>query len=210
MSYSDNTLTTELRPLTIKDSAVLDEVKEIMKYALAVGRFDAVVIGDIISWLRAKELKALWCTSVPLVGRGVYFGGFFRARTVRGRCKVNKNEDVNAKITLSKHIIYKGNEDEILNVMAHEVLHSILPFDEGHKGEFKYAMNFLNKELQLHMDVKKQIQSYEREGAKYEAFCPHCHCVLAKYYRAGNVVKHPNWYVCKTCGTELGVREIKN
>ena len=79
-----------------------------------------------------------------------------------------------ADISLSKILKVKDNADGIINVIAHEVLHGILPYDECHGNYFETGMYVVNEKLGIHILEKGIVGKYIKPKYKYELYCPHC------------------------------------
>lgn len=162
---------------------------------------------EIVQTLKYKEIKILYNHYYDTVNRNLVFTGFHRAKTAAGKCVEYKNR-MDAEITLSKDICLEDNGKYILDVLAHEVLHGILPFNEHHGNLFKTCMNVLNKEMNIHIVTRGFLGKMKNEY-KYEVYCPKCGRVFMKYYRKCMNVDYPEFYKCHECQENLKSRKIQ-
>ena len=129
-----------------------------------------------------------------------FYGFFDKKPNVLGYCNINA-EDFR-KIFLSKDIMLAGNARLVMNVLAHECLHAILPHDVGHGEKFLLCAKILNGLLKLNIKVRADNVK-ELNHFKYVVFCPHCHKAIKYFQRKGKMVKFPGDYYHTACHTTL-------
>lgn len=162
---------------------------------------------EIVQALKYKEIKILYNHYFDTVNRNLVYTGFHRAKTAAGKC-VEYRKRLDAEITLNKNICLEDNGKYILDVLAHEVLHGILPFNEGHGKLFKACMNVLNKEMNINI-VTRGFFGKIKSDYKYEIYCPKCGRVFWRYYRKCMNVDYPEFYKCRQCQENLKSRKIQ-
>ena len=120
-----------------------------------------------------------------------------------GSCTISRANDKICRITISRRLFFKGNENEIINVVCHEMLHAFLPAREGHGQAFKFLMDRLNKKLSLNIRVHSSRDSIQQSESLYNYKVTCTKCGAESYYiRAGSVVKYPRRYICSYCGSK--------
>ena len=195
-------------PLTISLNFPLSVLKTMVNNALNRNALTDSLVQKVIDWLKEKELKVLQSVGIGVKDRSLTFKTFTRAFRTLGTCRLFLHNPDFGEICLSKHLKLKDNSDGIINVLAHEVLHGILPYAEGHGALFKRAMSIVNKSLSLQIQLKGVHGKVEVPKVKYEVYCPCCGRVLARYMKAAKVVKHPNRYICPECGDKVKIRKL--
>ena len=133
------------------------------------------------------------------------------AKSYLGNCTRNDKYET-CKINISEHMFMIGFIP-IVNVMAHEMIHSIKNFPRGHKAPFIEMMNKLNHLFGLHIQKKgayKCIGHYEvhkqEKKPKYILICKHCgHKYF--YYRKSKVIKNYRRCYCHICKSDLILKE---
>lgn len=186
----------------------LGDVKEVVNQALALNLLNNEMIQSIIDWLKSREMQALRPTNLPLEDRDIYFKGFNRAYKTYGICHFYPYYPEIAKIELTKHLKLKDNANGIINVLAHEVLHAILPLEETHGRIFKNAMTIVNEKLSVHIKVRGISGMVEKPKIKYELYCPCCGYVFRKYIKKTGIASRPSSRYCSRCERTLRVREV--
>ena len=135
------------------------------------------------------------------------------ARAYLGYCKRNRNETCD--ISISEHLFTIGFIP-IVNVMAHEMIHSIKDFPRGHKDAFISMMNKLNYIYGLHIQTKGAYRCnaahlrvhIEEKKPKYCLKCISCGNKYY-YYRKTKYVKNYMKCHCGKCKGRLKL-EILN
>lgn len=165
------------------------------------------MMDKIVKQLKNLEYKILEDKgySKDLVLRSIEYKGFHKSKRSYGECRLSYINQ-HAVVTLGKNLIIKDNGKGILNVLAHEVLHGILPYREMHGCIFKNTMNMLNRELHLEMRVTG-INGKAKPNHLYELYCPKCNKVYIKHYRMCDEVRMPEMYECKCCRQRLKSRK---
>lgn len=130
--------------------------------------------------------------------------------TLFGRCIDYYNTRIHehqSKIYINKDFAKKATENQVLEVLIHECLHSSVGCKEGHKGKWKEAAEKLNKLYNLKIDSTEDYVDNngndildEKSIAKYVLQCTNCgfkcyyrtKCKTVKNYNNGN-------YHCPVC-----------
>ena len=191
--------TYDYEPLTISYNMDISNVKEVINRALKLGRLTESFVQDILNWLKEKELEILERTYLPIRNRDLTFMGFSDAYRRLGHCRLYYYYPDDGDIWITKHLNVEDNADGIINVLAHEVLHGILPYRENHRQDFKYGMNVLNDRLSIDIRVRGLVGKMEKPTPKYELYCPCCHKVVGKFLRRCKKVNEPENFCCKKC-----------
>ena len=118
-----------------------------------------------------------------------------------GACLIRRAEDARCVLTFSRHLFFPGNEENLVNVICHEMLHACLPYGEGHGTHFRFFMRKLNEALGLSLAVHSAETTIRPNAARYRyrvtcGVCGNAFC----YLRAGAIVRHPGHYRCARCG----------
>lgn len=106
----------------------LDEIAERYEKILKSNRKDhmQVFFQDLVTYFKKKEIPVLKNLPTPVIEREITFTKIMRAYRVAGRCYTHLKRNT-AEIEISKHILLPGNGKAIIDVIAHEVLHGLLP-----------------------------------------------------------------------------------
>lgn len=118
-----------------------------------------------------------------------------------GACRIRRTADTRCVLAFSRHLFFSGNEENLVNVVCHEMLHACLPYGEGHGTHFRFFLRKLNEALGLSLAVHsaettiRPIASHYR----YRVTCGACGNVFY-YLRAGAIVRHSDRYRCTRCG----------
>ena len=195
----------DYEPLKISLDMDLAHVKNVINRALKINNLNDCLIQDVIVWLKEKELEALNRTYLTIRNRDLYFRKFTNAYYKYGTCYLLRYYPDEADIEITQHLKVQGNANGIINVLAHEVLHGILPPGVHHGSDFKYAMNVINDRLDINIRVRGIVGKVEKPKPKYQVYCPHCDRVLASYLRKCDKVNNPQDYRCKRCKGEVKV-----
>lgn len=127
-------------------------------------------------------------------------------------------------LEFSRRNFVEGNDDNLNNTIAHELIHAIVGVPTGHGSKWKKRAAKYSKLLKTDiktcdspskakingdisgawadLSVKKIIQK-----PKYRLHCP-CGNVDTLKYRASNMVKHPEHYRCKKCKESIYVEML--
>lgn len=130
-----------------------------------------------------------------------------RLKTTLGRVCYKWDTDhagkiIPSKIEFSKMFIETASKEEIENTVAHEAAHAIISYKTGTKHGHDAMWKALHKKLG---GDGERCSSTPRVNAKYTVICSKCGKITDRYYRAGKVVKHPEWYKSCCCGATLEV-----
>lgn len=183
----------------------VNSIKEVINLGLEYKTLRMDFMQAITDWLAVQEQLILSEYAFDLCERKIHFMGIDGRLRSAGHCKTVNIKPI-AEIYLSKWLFVPGNAYGIVNVLAHEVLHAILPFGEKHGMKFKAALSILNRRLGLQMRVVGIVSKVKYGPLKYEVYCPHCNKVLRRYFRKGKCVKNIKDFKHLACGTTLKVR----
>lgn len=162
---------------------------------------------EIVQVMKNKEIEILYNHYVDTVNRNLQYVGFHTDKLAVGKCYTH-HDNLNAEITISKNIYVENNGKDILDVLAHEVLHGILPYEEHHGRLFKKSMHLIEKELKVKIGTKG-YDGKMKIGFKYEIYCPKCGRVFARYFRKCSGVDYCESYKCRRCQETLKSRKIR-
>ena len=118
-----------------------------------------------------------------------------------GACRIRRADDGRCVLAFSRHLFFPGNEENLVSVVCHEMLHACLPYGEGHGTHFRFFMRKLNEALGLSLAVHSAETTIRPNAARYRyrvtcGVCGNAFC----YLRAGAIVRHPGRYRCARCG----------
>ena len=132
-----------------------------------------------------------------------------RVKTVRitrcvreyGACTIARGNDGACCLAFSGHLFFAGNASNLIDVIAHELLHACFPNREKHGANFHAGMDLLNHALGLHITVYSEDSSIRQSEAlyRYKVVCAACGNTFY-YLRAGAIVRSPSLYRCAKCG----------
>ena len=193
-------------PMKVSNEMPFDKVKEVVNLALERNTLGDSLVQQVIDWLKVKEMYILSAANFPVKDRDLYFNGFNHAWHVFGHCTIYYSY---AEIQLTKHLKLPDNANGIINVLAHEILHGILPVGTQHSSVFRMAMERLNVELPVQIVVRGIHGKVERPKPKYELYCPCCNTVFQRLLRKSKTVKDPGRYYCSHCKVDLEIRTIE-
>lgn len=193
----------------------LDEIAEKYEKILKSNRKDQmqVFFQDLVTYFKKKEIPVLKNLPTPVIEREITFTKIMRAYRVAGRCYTYLKRNT-AEIEISKHILLPGNGKAIIDVIAHEVLHGLLPHKECHKNGFKIGMFKINKALGTHIRITGVNGKFETPKDSptpwlYELYCPKCGKVITKYKSLCKSVRTAKNYYHNPCRVSLKARKIK-
>ncbi|MGP1470672.1 MAG: SprT-like domain-containing protein [Schwartzia sp. (in: firmicutes)] len=118
-----------------------------------------------------------------------------------GTCRIRRADDAHCVLSFSRHLFFPGNEENLVSVVCHEMLHACLPYGEGHGTHFRFFMRKLNEALGLSIAVHSAETTIRPNAARYRyrVTCGACGNAFC-YLRAGAIVRHPGRYRCARCG----------
>lgn len=139
-----------------------------------------------------------------------------RLTTTLGRVRYQRvdNRIVCLNMEFSYDFLSNATPDQIVAVVQHECAHYLV-YRETHE---RHAHDFAFKEMCRRIGCKNDKAIFGEEIAdlhkpnpldntyKYLVYCDTCKKLVAKYHRAGKIVKMPHLYSCK-CGGNLIVKE---
>lgn len=126
-----------------------------------------------------------------------------------GSCKLYRNNDTIADITISNMTVACGKES-LKNTIIHELVHASLPIDEHHGKQFHELANKVSKiydtKIEQYGDRTKESEEFTKQQYKYKVTCKHCG--YSWYYiRKTKFVKYPHLYKCE-CGSQEFTVEV--
>ena len=128
-----------------------------------------------------------------------------------GSCKLYRNNDTIADITISNMTVACGSES-IKNTIIHELVHASLPIDEHHGKQFhelaKKVSKIYHTDIKQYGDRTKESEEFERQQYKYKVTCKHCGSTWY-YIRKTKFVKYPHLYQCGCGGNDFTVEVLR-
>lgn len=130
-----------------------------------------------------------------------------------GRC-LYKNVEIDGmyhkipfKVEIQTHYFLSDTitDHDIVQVLIHEFLHTLFPYD-GHEGKWKKYANFISSSSQY--TITRYTATPDNFDSKmkqrhYGLYCPHCQKVIQYYKVMSYAVRHPDLYVHTSCKTKL-------
>lgn len=161
----------------------------------------ALAVAIIAAYRPAMEAILAHYAGRPLPLRQVERIRLSRALREFGTCLIRRADDACCMLAFSRHLFFPGNEENLVNVVCHEMLHACLPYGEGHGTHFRFFMRKLNEALGLSLAVHSAETTIRPNAARYRyrvtcGVCGNAFC----YLRAGAIVRHPGRYRCARCG----------
>lgn len=138
----------------------------------------------------------------PRLRRVVAKCRYTATKTIRGRRTVafHKHEECGFTIEISTRFLNLSEKEQI-DVLAHELLHTITN-SIGHDAVFKKYMNIANATGYFNITVYADADN--PDNYNYIIECENCGNTFG-YYRMCGVIEHPERYRCK-CGSSKLVR----
>lgn len=134
-----------------------------------------------------------------------------RLKKTLGRCKYNVScgRPVPYCIEFSRDLLETATPHSIMEVVRHECAHAIVTVRtgerHGHDSVFKKVCTEIGTDnYGTHYDAIERTVD-PNTLYKYLIFCRDCGKLVARYHRAGKVVKETSRYFCKNCGGSLRV-----
>lgn len=113
------------------------------------------------------------------------------------------------KVEISQQFLDTGTDESIRQVLLHECCHILVVIKTGeihhHDAVFKAMCHKVGCEFNQPQNKIERTVS-DDQLYKYIVKCKDCNNQIY-YNRAGNIVKHPDWYGCGECGGELYVQQ---
>ena len=136
---------------------------------------------------------------------------FNRSKKAYGYCKTrinNRTGELFSKIYISRYFAENAKEQDMLNTLCHEVLHSCMVYDK-HGKSWKKAADIMNRKYGLNIqrcnnytDENGEVIFKNDSVAKYELKCPKCGKTFY-YNRMCKAVKNPQNFVHTGCNVGL-------
>ena len=137
--------------------------------------------------------------------------GYTTRQNVYGVCLErryrNTKEVIYTQVKVNKKFAEKANEQQMLNTLLHECLHSACGADEHHGGKWAIAAKTLNDKCGYQLSAKADFEDENGEtiSAKADKYIIQCKSCGNKWFysRLSKSVKNPNLYRCGICNGEL-------
>ena len=137
--------------------------------------------------------------------------GYTTRQNVYGVCLErryrNTKEVIYTQVKVNKKFAEKANEQQMLNTLLHECLHSAWGADEHHGGKWAIAAKTLNDKCGYQLSAKADFEDENGEtiSTKADKYIIQWKCCGNKWFysRLSNSVKNPNLYRCGICNGEL-------
>ena len=128
-----------------------------------------------------------------------------------GSCKLYRNNDTIADITISNMTVACGKES-LKNTIIHELCHASLPIDENHGKQFhelaKKVSKIYHTDIKQYGDRTKETEEFKKQQYKYKVTCKHCGSTWY-YIRKTKFVKYTNLYQCGCGGNDFIVEVLR-
>ena len=123
-----------------------------------------------------------------------------RATKIWGRCKRNPNKSYDIEINI--RLLAEANDDAIIEIMLHEVLHTC-PDCLNHGPLWKQYAKEVNKAYGINISRTSSAEALGVERKyKYHLQCENCGGDIYRQNKS-DMVKYPNFYHCAKCGGNL-------
>ena len=148
-------------------------------------------------WDTIKEDNE-WAELIPLT--------ISKGKKTFGYCQYNRIFKCVEKIAISKYVLDYGTDDEILNILLHELAHAKVYHDEpnsnhGHDYVWRDACRDLGAEPSRLTNPSDRLKQALQNASKYVLVCPN-HGVVAHRERRPRAT-----YLCRQCDEELKVKK---
>ena len=156
---------------------------------------------DLIGALVPAMETILHDAGIPVLRRRIRAVRITRGVHEHGSCAIPRGNDAECRLAFSGRLFFPGNAAALLSVVAHELLHALLPARENHGALFRRCMTLVNDALQLHIGIHSAKSAVRQSESlyRYKVVCSACGNTFY-YLRAGTVVKRPARYRCAKCG----------
>lgn len=105
-----------------------------------------------------------------------------RAEKTYGYCRQYFFKKFEAEYGFTKYLFYKGNEANVIEVMAHESLHGILGFGIKHGPVFQYCAKELNEAFGFHIHTYSHGKLLKKEDQPYLEICEKCGEIVGRFF----------------------------
>ena len=109
------------------------------------------------------------------------------------------------KIEISRSLI-EEHPDQVYETIVHECAHAIVCLKTGEKHGHDSIWKACARRLGI--SDKRCADNAASEKYKYVCSCTQCNRIVGRYFRAGKVVKYPQFYHCADCGGKLKVEQL--
>lgn len=124
-----------------------------------------------------------------------------RLKTTHGRCFTNRMT-MSSRIEIAGHML--KNEvayDDLVQVMIHEILHSLKDC-QCHTGRWKLYADIVTSKTKFNITRCTHVPNALDEDYKYIFVCENCGVVF-KRTKASKFTKHPEYYKCGGCNGRI-------
>ena len=130
-----------------------------------------------------------------------------RLKTTLGRCFYKKIDMavIPIKIEISRSLI-EEHPDQVHDTIVHECAHAIVCLKTGEKHGHDALWKACCRRLGI--SDERCADNAASEKYKYVCSCTECNKIVGKYFRAGKVVKYPQFYSCAECGGKIKVEQL--
>jgi predicted SprT family Zn-dependent metalloprotease len=164
---------------------------------------------------KLKEVRSLVLKLMNehgLIDKGWTFYGFTNSKKSAGVCSYTRNTLPNVlpqnrfhsgKIKISKFYALQMNEEEIKNVILHEIAHALDVMERGyskHDLRWKVIAKRIGCNAERTFESKKFNIKY-----KYDGYCPTCDEVVGGWYRKPKHIHKENAYICTKCKSHIKI-----
>lgn len=137
----------------------------------------------------------------------------FNGRLTRtlGTCSYVRVNDVvlPSKIEISRNLNEYGTREEVEQTILHECGHALAALETGEKQGHNGVFRAICERIGCHEAGSKSKVSIsdKDELYKYTVYCDKCGQVVARYHRAGKIIKNLPRYTHNRCGGKLFVEQ---
>ena len=130
-----------------------------------------------------------------------------RLKATLGRCHYEKEGMAvyPTKIEISRSLI-EEHPEQVYETIVHECAHAIVCLKTGEK----HGHDKVWKECCRRLGISDETcaDNAASEKYKYICTCEKCNIIVGQYFRAGKVVKYPQFYHCANCGGDIKVEQL--
>lgn len=116
---------------------------------------------------------------------------------------------VPTRIEFSKQMLETCDRESVEAVIKHEAAHALVTLetgeDHGHDAVFKAMCARVGTTNDGTTTAVNRTVA-DKAIFKYTGRCKCCGAIVGQWHRAGQIVKHPDWYHCK-CGGDIEITQ---
>jgi predicted SprT family Zn-dependent metalloprotease len=109
------------------------------------------------------------------------------------------------RIEISRSLI-EEHPEQVRDTVIHECAHAIVCLQTGERHGHDSVWKACARRLGI--SDERCADNAASEKYKYVCSCTQCNQIVGRYFRAGKVVKYPQFYSCGHCGGQLKVEQL--